>query len=290
MHRNLLPAWCLITACATTPAPVVTSPPADAPDIALPADGDAAPLTVTRVAHATVLVDFGGEVVLTDPWFTESALYHQGEPLGLALSALPKLTAVVVSHGHYDHFDIDAFKAYPDKDVPFFVVAGLVEKARQAGFRRVRELAPWASAAAGSLTITAAPAEHGVPEVTYVLQGRGRTVYFAGDTRVIPALDELPRRFPRIDLALMPVNGLKVMGREHVMSADGAARLTAALRARVAVPTHYAYHGGRLKEAFVLSYDGTPARFASEVARLAPETQVRILAPGQRLRVLPPGR
>jgi L-ascorbate metabolism protein UlaG (beta-lactamase superfamily) len=143
MNRTLLPMILLCAACATTPAPVVSSPPADAPEIALPADGAAAPLAVIRVAHATVLVDFDGEVVLTDPWFTESAQYHQGEPLGLSLSSLPRLAAVVVSHGHYDHFDIDAFKAYPDKDVPFFVVAGLAEKVRAAGFRRVRELAPW---------------------------------------------------------------------------------------------------------------------------------------------------
>jgi L-ascorbate metabolism protein UlaG (beta-lactamase superfamily) len=32
-----------------------------------------AKVTVTRVAHATVLVDFDGETVLTDPWFTETS-------------------------------------------------------------------------------------------------------------------------------------------------------------------------------------------------------------------------
>jgi L-ascorbate metabolism protein UlaG (beta-lactamase superfamily) len=31
---------------------------------------------------------------------------------------LPPLAGVVVSHGHYDHFDLDAFAAYPDKAVP----------------------------------------------------------------------------------------------------------------------------------------------------------------------------
>jgi L-ascorbate metabolism protein UlaG (beta-lactamase superfamily) len=26
-------------------------------------------LTVTRIAHATTLIDFDGHVILTDPWF-----------------------------------------------------------------------------------------------------------------------------------------------------------------------------------------------------------------------------
>jgi hypothetical protein len=38
-------------------------------------------VTVTRVAHSTVLRDFDGAVVLTDPWSSERAMYHRGEPL-----------------------------------------------------------------------------------------------------------------------------------------------------------------------------------------------------------------
>lgn len=287
MKKNFLLSVLFSFACATTttPAPVVASPPADAPDIVLPGGTGAAALSVIRVGHATVLVDFDGEVVLTDPWFTESSQYHHGEPLGMSLASLPKLAAVVISHEHYDHFDIDAFTAYPDKSVPFFVVPGLAEKVRKAGFQNVRELAAWESATAGSLTLTAAPGEHSVAEVTYVLSGKGRTVYFGGDTKRIPALDELPRRFPKIDLVLLPVNGLTVMGKQVVMSADEAAQLTQTLHASVAVPTHYAYHGGRIKEAVILSYDGTAERYATEAARLSPDTQVRILSPGQRLRI-----
>ena len=54
--------------------------------------------------------------------------------------------------------------------------------------------------------------------------------------------------------ALMPVNGLTVFGKQEVMSADEAAQLTRALHARVAVPTHYAYRGGRIKEVACLAH------------------------------------
>lgn len=270
------------------PAPVVASPPADAPAARLASLARPLPakLAVTRVAHSTVLLDFDGEKVLTDPWFSETEEYHQGEPLGLSLRQLPKLTAVVASHEHFDHFDIKAFAAYPDKTVPFFVASGMAQAARRVGFTNVQELTPWMSARAGSLTVTAAPAEHGVLEVTYVIQGKGDTVYFGGDTKLVPALDEVSVRFPVIDLALLPVNGLRVFGTPVVMNEEEAARLAAQLHAHVAVPIHYAFRGGILLDTFVLSHRGTAEGFARVAKTLAPRTDVRILLPGQRLEII----
>src|SRR5436309_1559322 len=82
-------------------------------------------LTLTRVAHATTLLDFSGELILTDPWFSEKPGYYHGEPLGVRRQDLPRLTGVAGSHGHYDHFDMADFAAYPDKNVPFAVKSGM---------------------------------------------------------------------------------------------------------------------------------------------------------------------
>jgi L-ascorbate metabolism protein UlaG (beta-lactamase superfamily) len=274
------PAW---------PAPTVSSRPADAPPARVASTVQPLPskLGVTRVAHASVLLDFDGEQVLTDPWFTETEEYHHGEPLGISLADLPKLTAVVASHDHYDHFDIEAFAAYPDKAVAFFVARGMGDAARKAGFTNVHELSPWESARSGSLTVTAAPGEHGVPEVTYVLQGKGNTVYFGGDTKLIPALEnELPKRFPVIDVALLSVNGLHAGGKQVVMSDEEAAKLVGILHAAVAIPIHYAFHGGVIFDTLALSYHGSSEGFARAVKVSSPRTDARILAPGQRLEVV----
>jgi L-ascorbate metabolism protein UlaG (beta-lactamase superfamily) len=272
-----------------SPAPVVSSRPADAPParIVSPAEPVAARLAVTRVAHASVLLDFDGEQVLTDPWFTETEEYHHGEPLGFSLADLPKLTAVVVSHGHYDHFDIDAFAAYPDKAVPLFVCTGMGAAARKAGFTNVHELAPWQSGQAGALTVTAAPGAHGVEEITYVIQGKGNTVYFGGDSKLIPALEEeLPKRFPSIDLALLPVNGLHAGGEQVVMTDVEAARLAGELRAPVVVPIHYAFHGGIIFDTLALRYHGSAEGFVKAAKTSAPTADVRVLPPGQRLEII----
>lgn len=271
------------------PAPVLTGPAPAGLLAKLKSSSGQAPgaFSVTRVAHASVLLDFGNATVLTDPWFSEKTHFHHGEPLGIPLARLPRLTAVVASHEHYDHFDIETFASYPDKAVPFFVGPNMLNTARAAGFTNVRELRPWESATVGPLTITAAPAAHKVPEVTFVIQANRATVYFGGDTRLIPELDELPQRFPSVQLALLSVNGLRVLGEQVVMNAEQAAEFAGRLGAEVAVPIHYRFHGSWFTDGVVLSYDGTPERFVAATQARAPTTAAMVLEPGQVLRVAP---
>jgi L-ascorbate metabolism protein UlaG (beta-lactamase superfamily) len=248
-----------------------------------------AEVVLRRIAHASVLLDFGGCRILTDPWFSERWGYYHGEPYGLMLDQLPRLDGVLVSHDHYDHFDLDSFKGYPDQNVPMIVKRGLAAKARAAGLGNVRELDAWEATTLGPLTITGAPGKHKVPEITFVLEGLGLCVYFGADTLLIPELREVARRFPRIDLALVPVNGLTLrplLNRQVVMNAREAAELCALLRPRVAVPIHYAFTGGPIQDRLVLKYTGTAEEFAREAAQRAPGTQVRILAPGEPLAVM----
>ncbi|NUS45108.1 MAG: MBL fold metallo-hydrolase [Mycobacteriaceae bacterium] len=244
------------------------------------------PAIVTRVTHSCVLLDFDGRQVLTDPWFSEKPGYRRGEPLAFTPVDLPRLTAVVASHDHYDHFDLNAFAAYPHKDVPFIVKTGMGVKARKAGFTNVIESDPWDGVTVDGLRVTATPARHGVPENTYVIQGADTTVFFGADTLRIPDLDEIATRFPAIDLALLPVNGLAIrpaFNRRVVMTAEQAAELCGVLRPAIAVPIHYAFTAGRWGDRLFLSYNGTPDRFARAVPRFAPDTAVHVLAPGEPL-------
>lgn len=245
--------------------------------------------TLTRVAHASVLLDFDGLRVLTDPWFSEKPGYQQGEPRAYATAAhLPELAGVVVSHGHYDHFDLAAFAAYPDKTVPMIVKRGLGDRCHAAGFTNVTELDPWQSTTLGPVQVTAVPAKHAVPEVTYLLQGGGKTVFFGADTLRVPELDEIPGRFGQLDLALLPINGLTLrplLNKQVVMTATEAAELTAALRPRLAVPIHYAFTAGPIRERLLLKLDRRPSVFVDAAADRAPDTEVHVLDPGEPLSV-----
>jgi L-ascorbate metabolism protein UlaG (beta-lactamase superfamily) len=244
----------------------------------------AAPLTVTRIGHACQLLELGGLRVLTDPWFTQTATYYQGEPVAVRVEDLGRIDAVVVSHEHDDHCDLDALVAGGfDLGVPLLGPGTVTALAREKGFRDVRTIEAWEATAVGDLTVTATPGQHGVHEVTFVIQAFGRTVFFGGDSLRVPELDEIPARFGPVDLVVLPTNGLCIrpLGLEQVvMDAEQAAALTAVLRPSVAVPHHYAFHSGRLGDRLVTEADQDPRHYADAVARLAPDVDVRLVLPG----------
>ncbi len=165
----------------------------------------------TRIAHSSVLIDFAGHRVLTDPWFSEKFVYYHGEPYGNRLSAPPRLDGVAVSHGHYDHYDREAFQAYPDKQVPITVKRGIEKTARRVGFTNVIDMDAWETTTFGPITVTAVPGKHGVPEITYMLQFSGLTVYIGGDTLLIPELSEIPPHLFDGDYSCRRIDSPKIL-------------------------------------------------------------------------------
>ena len=241
---------------------------------------------VTRVTHSCHLIEIGGRIFLTDPWFSTRPGYYQGEPIAVGIPDLPRLDGVLISHAHYDHCDLAAFAAYRDRSVPLFVAETVTGPAREHGFTNVTALAPWQDVEIGGVTITATPAKHGVYEVTFVLRSGPDAVYFAGDTMLIPELGEIPERLGHISLALLPTNGLHIKpagNMQVVMNAQEAAKLTAILKPELAVPHHYAFTKGFLGDRLITSSDKNPSHYQDASRDLAPETGVRIVAPGIRV-------
>ena len=197
---------------------------------------------------------------------------------------------MLISHHHYDHCDLKALRAYRDPGVPMLVAGPVAARARRRGFTNVTALAPWQSAQLGSVTVTvtvtAAPAKHAVCEVTFVLSDGAHTVYFAGDTLLIPELAQLPRRLGHVDIALLPTNGLRIRpqaNKQVVMNAAEAAELTAILAPQLAVPHHYAFTSGWLGDRLLTKSDPDPRHYAQAARQLAPATDVRITQPGTRV-------
>ena len=248
-------------------------------------------IKVTRIGHACVLLDLDGTRILTDPWFSEKTGYHPGEGPGVRLSDLPPLDAVVASHGHYDHYDMAAFSAYPDHSLPVFVKSGTAATARAAGFHDVTELDWWNEASVGGVNITAAPAKHAVPENTYVFQCESGVVFFAADTVLIPELDEVGRRFPQIDVLLVSTNGLRLkplLNRKVVMDAEDAAELCVRLKPRAVIPMHYAFESRHwFHDLFLISYTRGPEAFVDACARRSVDAAVRVSAPGEEVSIPP---
>jgi L-ascorbate metabolism protein UlaG (beta-lactamase superfamily) len=122
-----------------------------------------------------------------------------------------------VSHNHYDHLQPRSLRALEHRFAPQFVTAlGLAPFLRHLGLKRVIELDWWQHTQDQAGTrITYVPAQHfsrrGMRDTNrslwggFVAEHRGRSVYYVADSAYCPHFAEIGRRFPSLDVALMPI-------------------------------------------------------------------------------------
>jgi len=266
--RGLLSPLLLLAACTALPLPrAVTYHPSDAD------------LSVTRIVHGSLILEMRGTRVLVDPWFHSGTVARQREPLGLLPEALPSASAVLITHGHADHLDPEALRAIAPKVPQVVAPPELHEKLAALGFTTVTDLAWWDRTSVGDIEITAVPTKHGVRENGYVLAHGGVTAYVAGDTRSFPEIVDIATVFPSLDVALLPIGGLRLLGLLREMSPEEAARAAALLGARRVIPIHY---GARGFPPFTWRPSGVVERFADACEKEGiGRERVVVLEPGE---------
>ncbi|HMJ22175.1 MAG TPA: MBL fold metallo-hydrolase, partial [Terriglobales bacterium] len=100
-------------------------------------------LRVTYIGHATLLIEIGGKCLLTDPNFDPALgkfLPRVSDP-GIALEALPKLDAILLTHAHADHLSFDSLDALPD-DIPIFAPPAIAKWLAKQGYHHAVPVAP----------------------------------------------------------------------------------------------------------------------------------------------------
>lgn len=240
---------------------------------------------IAFLGHSTVLIEIAGIRLLTDPVLFDriGPLRRVAAPVDPALRE--GVDVVLLSHLHLDHLDMRSLRAL-GPDVEIVLPAGAGALLREAGFSRVRELAPGGSVDWGSLAVSATRAVHGgfrpplgprAAALGYVVDALGVRLYFAGDTDVFDGMADLA---PGLDIALLPVWGWgPTLGRGH-LDPVRAARALELLRPRVAVPIHWGtlwpFGLGRVRPGRLTA---PPREFAARAEAIA-GTRVLLTAPG----------
>ncbi|WP_207792122.1 MBL fold metallo-hydrolase [Siccirubricoccus phaeus] len=239
-------------------------------------------IAATFIGHASFLVQLGGRCVLLDPiWSPRCSPLRFAGPLrvrapGQALEALPGCDLLLVSHNHYDHLDLPTLRRVRQRWSPPAVTGlGNARHLRKAGIQGARELDWWQSAEVAGLRITYVPAQHFSARTPwdrncslwggFVLEAPGACVYFAGDTGWCPHIAEIAARFPRIDLALLPIGAYEprfFMRTQHMDPAE-AVEAHRILRPRRSIGMHFGTFAGLTDEAI----DAPEAWLAEACAR-----------------------
>lgn len=195
------------------PVPLVTPPPG------LIAED----LAVTWYGHSSALIEVDGYRVLADPvWSARCSPSRQVGPLRLheppaPLDALPAIDAVIISHDHYDHLDVDTIRQLARMQrATFFVPLGIGAHLRawRIPNDRIVELDWNESAELGELTLVCTPARHFsgrflTRNVTlwssWAIVGPRHRAFFGGDTGYTKSFADIGADHGPFDVTLMPI-------------------------------------------------------------------------------------
>ena len=205
---------------------------------------DSVPWAVTRISNACVLVEIADAVVLTDPWFVKHWAFN--EHATVAVDDLPRLTAIIGSHWVRDHWSMAELATFAHRADTAVYVAGenMVERATEAGFADV-EVLEWGQQRqlTDLVTIEAIEGHERMGRTTtnYALTSRDARIFYGGEVLELDALERYRESGDAFDAAIGPINGVKLLGRQLVVTARQMVEATRILEAPVLVPIHYAH-------------------------------------------------
>jgi L-ascorbate metabolism protein UlaG (beta-lactamase superfamily) len=220
-----------------------------------PAGWSAAGLHAAWIGHSTVLLQIDGVTILTDPVFSSRAGIHLGvTTLGvkrlvapaLAISELPKIDLILLSHAHFDHFDIPSLRALENRGTTVITASRTADLLRTGRYRQVQELAWHERISVGPLEIRAFPVNHWGARMRndvyrgfngYTIDAGRYRVIFGGDTALTDSFRALHSARP-YHLAIMPVGAYNPWIRAHC-TPEQAWKMANEAGARYVLPVHH---------------------------------------------------
>jgi L-ascorbate metabolism protein UlaG (beta-lactamase superfamily) len=217
------------------------------------------------VGTATIILRFAGFTILTDPNFLHAGDHaHIGygmtterltEP-AFDIDALPPIDFCILSHYHGDHFD-QIVEEKLQKDLPIITTEHAVGELEVKGFTNGIALDTWDSIVVESdearVRITSMPGQHGPGIVDFALPPvmgsmldfehtdgqRLVRMYITGDTLIHDDLNDIPKRFPGVDLMAMHLGGTRVLGVLVTMDDQQGIEMVRIIKPVTTIPIHY---------------------------------------------------
>lgn len=213
---------------------------------------------VTWLGHSTVLMSINGKRFLTDPvWYQRVSPFTKVGPkrffqVPVALTDLPALDFVLLSHDHYDHLDLHAIRFLAQQNVPIITMLGVGKRLRAIGVpdQLISELDWWQEKDLGDdFKLTALPARHFsgrslVDRFTtlwgsFAIAGPRHTVYYGADSGYYEGFKKIGERFGSFDLTLLEIGAYNAYWPDIHMGPENAIKAQRDLRGNMLLPIHW---------------------------------------------------
>jgi L-ascorbate metabolism protein UlaG (beta-lactamase superfamily) len=207
------------------------------------------------LGHTTVLLKIDGATIITDPVFSrrigiDLGLFTLGlkrlvDP-ALLPDELPRIDLILLSHAHFDHFDIPSLRRLENRGTRVVTAAKTSDLLRVHRYGSVHELGWGDRIAVGPLEIRALHVNHWGARMSndvyrgyngYTIESGRYRVIFGGDTSTTSAFRNLKTSRP-YDLAIMPVGAYNPWIRYHC-TPEQAWRMAKDAGAEFFLPVHH---------------------------------------------------
>lgn len=243
------------------------------------------------IGHASVWITLDGHHFMIDANFSPKILgmIKRQSPLGISLQNLPDVSALLVTHAHYDHLDLFSYKFF-SQDKIIISPPGIASLINRFVHNPVRELKTWQETEIDKIKITAVPTKHSGFRLSgfrytrchgYILQGSRSTVYHPGDTAYGPHFKEIGSKF-KIDVACLPIGSYRpqwTMKNRHLNPKE-ALQAFDDLGARIMIPIHWG--------SFRVAWDkpNEPLEYLNREMKQRPDASfLKVLRPGEELKL-----
>lgn len=209
--------------------------------------------------HSAFLLQTGGKNILLDPMFGKVPAPHPllggnrfNNELPIDIEQLPQIDAVILSHDHYDHLDYDSVMQLKDKTNHFIMPLGVSVHLEAWGISRekITELDWWETIHFEGLNLVCTPAQHfsgrkmnngqSTLWCSWIIQSENENIYFSGDSGYAPHFKEIGDKYGPFDLALMECGQYNKLWSEIHMMPEETAQASIDLKAKKAMPIHWA--------------------------------------------------
>jgi L-ascorbate metabolism protein UlaG (beta-lactamase superfamily) len=216
-------------------------------------------VTAAWLGHATVLINFFGINILTDPVLFPRIgiripfLFTIGPKRltapALTVDELPRIDIVLLSHAHFDHIDWRTLRKI-GRTTKVITARNTRDLLNWTPLRDITEL-DWGEAqsietAAGFIKITAVPTQHWGARMQhddyrgyngYLIERNGRRILFGGDTAFTNRFVEV-RQYGPVDLAVFSIAAYNPWIRSHA-DPEQAIQMANDAGARFIMPIHH---------------------------------------------------
>jgi L-ascorbate metabolism protein UlaG (beta-lactamase superfamily) len=205
-------------------------------------------IAITWIGHASFLIQTPQHNILIDPnWANWLVVIKRLKRAGLAITDLPDIDLVLITHAHFDHLNRRTLRAIAARQ-PIVVPSGVSNLVHDLGFEKVHEMNWWDEWTYRDLKITFTPAKHWGARVLhdrhrgyggFVIEYGGRQIYHCGDSAYFSGFREIGRRLAP-EIALLPIGAYEPPSfRDVHMGPEQAVQAFHELKAKTFVPMHF---------------------------------------------------